>query len=296
VALVTCSPFPQVRPDDAAAIAPLSERGIDVVGAVWDDPREDWSAYDLVVVRSTWDYVSRRDEFIAWAESVPRLVNPAAVLRWGTDKAYLRDLARAGVPVVATTWLAPGCAVALPTSGDFVVKPAVGAGGRDTEGYRAGKPIQRRRAHAHVRRLLDAGRTVMVQPYLTSVETAGETALVFLAGEFSHSVRKGPLLTTGGGHRRRSRLAHGWRRGRSRQSIAPITPSSAERAVAEQVLAAVPGGAALSYARVDLVKGADGRPVLLELETAEPVLFLRTDDGAPNRFARAVERALAASG
>jgi glutathione synthase/RimK-type ligase-like ATP-grasp enzyme len=283
VALATCSALPHLDEDERAAVAPLAARGIAAEPVVWDDPAVDWAAYDLVVVRTTWDYSARRDEFVAWAESVPRLANPADVIRWNTDKTYLRDLAAAGVPVVPTTWLDPDSTVTLPASGEYVVKPAVSAGSRNTGRYDLADPAQRALAAGLATRLLAEGRTVMVQPYLKAVDTAGETALLFLGGRYSHAVRKGAMLT--GPATDVGLYLH--------EEIAPRTATDSELHVAQRALSAVPGGAGrLLYARVDVIPDADGHPVLLELELAEPSLFLSHDDDAPTRFADATSALL----
>lgn len=278
VALVTCAEAADAGWDDDAPllVAALATRGLHGVGAVWDDPAIDWAGFDLTVVRSTWDYVPRREEFLAWADSVPRLRNGADILRWNTDKRYLSDLAEAGVPVVRTQFIEPGAAFGLPSEGDYVVKPAVSAGGRDTARYGGGDLPA---AQAQVASLLAAGRTVMVQPYLDRVKEEGETSVVYLGGAFSHAARKGELLTgPGAAVDRLDDL----------EVISPRTPRPEELSVAEQVLAAVP--ADLLYARVDLLPDEDGSPVLLELELTEPSLFLNRSPGAADRFAEAIAR------
>ncbi|MGC4891666.1 ATP-grasp domain-containing protein [Micromonospora sp. DT227] len=284
VAFVTCAALPDLDPDDRLALGPLAARGVAVDGAVWDDPAVDWSRYDLVLLRSPWDYALRRDEFVAWARGVPTLLNPADVVAWNTDKRYLAELSAAGVPTVPTTWLAPGESWPAPADGEFVLKPAVSAGSQDTGRYDLADPEHRELASAHVRRLGAAGRVTMVQPYLDAVDTAGETALLFLAGRdglaFSHAIRKGPMLT--GPDRGEAALY-------KEERIDARTATPAQRAVAEQVLAAVPGGAdRLLYARVDLIPGPDGAPVLVELELTEPSLFVGYAEGAPDRLADAV--------
>ncbi|MGX6448759.1 hypothetical protein ACVU7I_11935, partial [Patulibacter sp. S7RM1-6] len=113
---------------------PLAER-LDATWAVWDDPTVDWAAFDLVVVRSTWDYHARREAFLAWAAGVPSLANPADVLAWNTDKRYLADLVAAALPTVPTLLVPPGEALpadAPALAGEVVVKPSVSAGARDT--------------------------------------------------------------------------------------------------------------------------------------------------------------------
>jgi hypothetical protein len=287
VALVTCAALPRLEDDDRLVIDPLAGHGIDAEPVVWDDAGVDWTGYDLAVLRSPWDYAGRRDEFVAWAARLPRLANPAEVVAWNTEKTYLRRLAADGVPVVPTEWVYPGAAWQPPASGEFVVKPAVGSGSRDTGRYDGADPEHRDLAAGHVRRLQDAGRLVMVQPYLRAVDTAGETGLLFLGGTFSHAIRKGPMLTgpvpVGSAGRPPGLYLP--------ERITTREPSVAERAAAEKVLAAVPGGAdRLLYARVDLIPGPNGDPLLVELELTEPSLYLGWCDGAAERFAAAVAR------
>jgi glutathione synthase/RimK-type ligase-like ATP-grasp enzyme len=264
-------------------LAALARSGVRARPAVWDDPSEDWGAFSLVVVRSTWDYITRRPEFVAWARSVPRLANPAPVVGWNTDKRYLADLGGAGLPVADTTWVALGEPAVLP-DGPFVVKPTVSSGSQDSARYR-GDGSDADQALAHVARLHAAGRTAMVQPYLGAVDTAGESALVYLGGRLSHTVRKGPMLAVG---RIPGDVEH--------QAVGPRPATAAEEAVAERALGAVPGvagPAGLLYARVDLVPGDDGRPVVLELELTEPSLFLDTDPAAAGRLAAAIAERVA---
>jgi len=248
------------------------------VPAVWDDAAVDWDAFDLVVIRSTWDYTGRRDEFIAWAERLgERLVNPPEVVRWNTDKRYLAELEAAGLPIVPTRFVAPGEEPGeLPAH--CVVKPAISAGSQDTARHE-----DRAEAEAHVRRLTEAGRVAMVQPYLDEVDEAGETALLYCEGEFSHAIRKGPLLL-GGAATVEGLFAP--------ENITVRQPRAVEREVADAVVAETARrfGGPLLYARVDLI-GSD--PVVLELELTEPSLFFIHDEGAPARFAEAIRRRVA---
>jgi len=278
VALATCSTRPQLDGDSARLLPALAGVGVSAEPAVWDDPAVDWAAYDLVVVRSTWDYTLRREEFLAWAAGVPRLLNPAPVLAWNTDKRYLRDLEGAGVPVVPTTYVAPG-ETYVPPPGEVVVKPTVSAGARDTERY-----ADARDGAALVARLHAQDRTAMVQPYVEGVDADGETAVLVFDGELSHGARKAPLLAGGPDVDPHD--------DEDRAIMSAREPSPQQVAVARAALAAVPQEGPLLYARVDLVPGPDGQPVVIELELTEPSLFLRLSPGAAARFARAVARRL----
>jgi glutathione synthase/RimK-type ligase-like ATP-grasp enzyme len=284
VALVTCAEFPELEDDDRLVIDPLRAAGVAAEPAVWDAPA-DWAAYDLVVLRSTWDYPPRRDQFLAWAHGVPALANPADVVEWNTDKRYLGDLAAAGVPTVPTTFVEPGRAEGWVRHGmQVVLKPAVGAGSVDAGRYRLSDAQERELFDTHLSRLLASGRAAMLQPYLRNIETDGETALLFLAGPdglaYSHAAGKSPLLEGPA-----QDIAGLYKEER----IGPREATAAQRDVADRVLATVPGGPdRLLYARVDLVPDDDGNPVLLELELTEPSLFLGYAAGAPERFAAAI--------
>jgi hypothetical protein len=271
---------PDLDPDDRLLLEPLRARGVAVDALAWDDRTADWSRYDLVVLRSTWDYVSRRDEFLAWARSVPRLANPAAIVEWNTDKEYLAELALAGVPVVPTRYLYPSSPPWTPPGeGEYVLKPSVGVGSLSAGRYDLADPEQRATALRHAARFRATGRVAMVQPYLSAVDRHGETGLIFIDGRFSHAIRKGPMLSGPAAQ------AAGLYRP---EEISAREPGPAELAVAEQALGALPVGTDLLYARVDLLPGQDGSPILVELELTEPSLFLGYATGAADRLADAI--------
>jgi glutathione synthase/RimK-type ligase-like ATP-grasp enzyme len=281
IALVSSERGLRVDPDLPIAWSALRGAGLEVDLVRWDDAAVDWAGYGLAVVRSCWDYAWRLEEFLGWAGSVPRLRNPAAVLRWNVDKTYLRELQRAGLPVVPTVW-DPADAAALPDAREWVVKPSISAGSRDTARWSSADD-----ALAHAASLTAAGRTAMLQPYLASVDDLGETAMLFIGGAFSHAVRKGPLLQRGEGVRSDRN---------SRGDLTPAVPTPAQRDLAQAVFEVVPGLVGVDalplYARIDLVQDADGRPVVLELELTEPSLFLPQADGAAATLVRAVEAEL----
>jgi len=267
IAIVTARAAVGADDDEPLLLSALAAAGADVDVVAWDDPDARWDAYDLAVVRSAWDYTSRLAEFLAWARATgarTRLRNGADVLAWNTDKTYLRELAAAGVPVVPTTFLAPGDDVVMPPDTELVVKPSVSAGSRNTARHAADAHAA---ARQHAEDLLAAGHTVLVQPYQPSVDVRGETAMLFVGGRFSHAASKAALLAPGRAPSADKLFAT--------EMTSVAGPLAAEREVAEAVLDAAPFARdELLYARVDLVEGTDGTPLLLELELAEPSMFL----------------------
>ncbi|PPS72874.1 MULTISPECIES: ATP-grasp domain-containing protein [Streptomyces] len=286
IAVVTYDPRAEQHKDRdlPVLVDALREAGADAVAVAWDDPGVDWAGFDLALLRSTWDYSWRAGEFTAWAErcaKTTRLANPVGVVRWNADKRYLGQLAEAGVPAVPTRYFAPGDPVALPADGEYVVKPASGAGARYAARYPAG---EREAAVRQIERMHAEGFTVMVQPYLSGIDTHGERALQFFGGRLLHASVKGAVLAPGTPYDA-DKVAH--------PDLRPWEPTADELAVAERALAAVPGDAELLYARVDLVTGPDGEPCVMELELIEPNLFLGLH---PDSLPRVVRAVLAAAG
>jgi hypothetical protein len=286
VALVTARAARGLDEDMPPLEAALAALGAHAEIADWDDPGVEWQRFDCALLRSAWDYAERRAEFLAWAARVARLtrlVNPEGVVRWNTDKHYLRELVRAGAPVVASRFVEPGedPAGALDEflggepSAELVVKPAVGAGSRDARRHARGA---RTPASAHIGALLAAGRSVLLQPYLERIDRDGETALMYFEGRFSHSVRKGPLLPAGTASTAALFAP---------EEITARPPAADELESADRVLQALPFPAPL-YARIDLIRDGEGRPVLLELELTEPSLFFAHAPGSAARFAQAL--------
>ena len=285
VALVSCRAARGLDDDMPPLLAAFAAAGATAEIADWDDPQVEWQRFDLALLRSAWDYTERLPEFLAWVArtaACTQLLNPVPVVRWNSDKHYLRELTRAGLPVVATDFAEPGADadavlqefLARHGCDDLVVKPAVGAGSRDTRRHAR---TARAEILAHMGALLGGRRSVMLQPYLSGVDAHGETALVFIAGRFSHSIRKGPLLSPG---------AAATAALFAPEDINARTPGPDELAAGERILAQLPFGELL-YARIDLIRGAEGAPCLLELELCEPSLFFPYAAGSAARYAHA---------
>ena len=293
IALVTCTDLPGWEKDDRPLHAELEARGITFDQPAWDAD-VDWSVYDAALIRTTWDYMPRRDAFVAWANTAgaqARLFNPAAVIQWNTHKGYLRELADLGVPIAPTVWAEPGQRLDVAkevqargwTRG--FIKPVVGACAVGTLRFDA-DASGLEAAQAHVDALLEAGEGVMLQPYLSRVETDGELSAICFDGVVSHAVQKIPVP---GDYRVQD--DHG-------ATDHPVSLSVEQAACFTQVLEAahkvVPGlgGDPLLYARIDLMWDDDGALCVTELELVEPSLFFRHGPDGPRLLVDALVRRL----
>lgn len=268
IVLAGCPAFPQGDGDDAELVAALRKHGLHARWLSWDDPGT--LDVDLVILRATWDYIDRLDEFLGWTTSVRNLINAPNVVAWNTDKRYLDDLAAAGVPTIPSRFFAPGERARVP-GGEVVVKPAVGAGSIGAQRF-----IDPGEARRHIAELQSEGRTVLVQPYDKRVED-GETALVFLGGRQSHAFTKGPILPPPGGRPEFDESGT-----YAEESLTPAEPDFELWDVGHAALAAAAARldidvAELLYARVDIL-GGPSDPQLLELELVEPSLGWRQLD------------------
>lgn len=286
IVLAACPALPESDGDDDGLLEALRHRGLHARWLSWDDPAT--LEADLVILRATWDYIDRLDEFRAWTRRVRRLLNAPEVVAWNTDKRYLLDLARRGVPTVPTEIFAPGEPVAVPP-GEVVVKPAVGAG---SVGARRFTDADAARAHAAA--LHSRGGAVLVQPYDARIE-AGETALVFIAGRQSHAFIKGPMLPAEGGPVFDQSGTY------AEETLSAAEPDFEMWDVGYRALAAAADRLGMAvpdflYARVDLIGGPED-PRVLEVELVEPSLGFRQLDAGTRAarerdFAVAVEDAL----
>src|SRR5262245_15346280 len=277
LALATCTTVPDWEVDDRSFHAALAARRIDAPQVSWDDRNVDWSAFDAVLIRTTWDYQEKRSAFVAWAEqlTVP-LYNPADIVRWNTHKFYLRDLEARGVPIVPTEWLLrgthPDIASLCRARGwrRAFLKPCIGATARETIRFEAGDPA----AQAHAARLL-AHEDLMLQPYLARVETEGELSAVFIDGQLTHGVRKVPVP---GDYRVQDDFG-------AKDYLIDFPDVGLARRTIEAA------GSGLLYGRADFLIADDGLQ-LTELELVEPSLFFRHCRNAADLLADALVRLL----
>lgn len=291
VILVVSNDTPEAETANQDLCAALRQRDVEPLIRSWDDPHVDWEEGRFAILRSVPNYSTHREEFLQWADSVPKLLNSPAIVRWNTDKHYLQDLEKEGLPVIPTTWLEPEAGLSkhqihtrFPAHGDFVVKPAISSGGRGVGRYTSTDAYQRMNAIEHSTHLLQEGSAVMVQRYLEEVESHGEISMVYFNGIISHTVKKTTML-----HRPGEASA-------SEQVVTARPPAQEEWSWGEQIRTAVHAylsktqgfDSQILYNRVDLVSDGKGSFYVMEVSMVEGDLYLDSTPQAVRNFADAI--------
>lgn len=262
------------------AIKAAEQLEIDLVFANWNDKSIAWESFDAAVIRSAWDYVPVRDEFLQFAKNVEtktKLFNSYDVMRWNTDKKYLSNLENKGVPIIPTKFASnideamPAVSWAFGIAEAIAIKPTVGAGAR-----LAGKATTEAEAIEFVKRILEAKRTAIIQPYISSVDDEGEKAIIVINGEISHVAKKVPALTKGG---------HG-------DAAGQLEITSEIKDIVKNISNAVNEWDDLLFARVDVVRMGE-KLVLMELELTEPWLFMQFRPEAGVNLFKALKQRIA---
>ncbi|MCU1278350.1 MAG: hypothetical protein JWM53_1896 [bacterium] len=278
-ALVTCHAFPTLYADEQELPARFAAAGVDARPVSWSDPAVDWTSFDRVLLRSTWDYFQRIDEFRAWLDRLDRdrvpLCNPSSLVRWNFDKRYLAELGSRGARLLPTRFIDAGERLDLDALvrergwSDVILKPAVSGGAYRTHRFAAA-------GASTLQAELDAILAVsgaLVQPFAPEIAAEGEWSLLFFGGAFSHAVVKTP---TAGDFRVQTQFGGVYR---------AVTPPPSMLAAATAILAALPAPAV--YARIDGIRRGDDF-LLMEVEAIEPYLFLPHSPGAVDRYIAAV--------
>lgn len=274
VAVASCKRLPEPDHDEALLVAALGAAGAEARVLAWDDEEAPFAEQDLVVLRSTWNYYERVDDFVAWVTktgTTTRVLNPPRIVAWNAKKTYLAELEQRGVGVVPTEFVMRGAprdvATLLAERGwdEVVIKPVVSAGSFRTERFARSSTAA---AQAFLDGLL-AERDAMVQRWMPSVETYGERSLVWIDGAVTHAIRKTPRFAGG-----------------VEQVSGEVAVAGDERAFAERAIA--PFASELLYARIDMVRDTEGTLRIMELELIEPSLFFQQSPRALERFVTAL--------
>ena len=254
----------------------------------WDDVAIDWTQFSIAVLRSTWDYYAHLDEFVAWVDQVSAqttLCNPAEIVRWNVDKRYLQEMSAHGIPVMATTFVAQLIDITQELiAQDIIIKPVVSAGSNNTARHRNDAFA----ARAQLDHILSNAGVAMVQPYSPTIDSVGETGLVYLGGKFSHAFGKDAVFGEA------EQVHNGVH---VQEVITARTANPNEHLLGDSVMKFLINkfGVTPLYARIDMVTNIDGVPEIMEVELTEPSLYLHLDAGSPERAATALANAASAT-
>ncbi len=272
------------HPSEATTQQPLLDLGIKSSAENWDDKSVDWTSYDAVVIRSCWDYHTRPDDFFSWIDHLQvnsiTIWNPPSILKWNSNKVYLRELAEQGVTIAPTVWVTQGENVDLDSLlaeqgwDEVVAKPMVSATAYNTWRF---TQAEAKSQQAEFERVIQHG-DMMIQQFVPEVVDKGEWSLMFFGKQYSHSILKQAKAGD-------FRVQDEWG-----GTIHPQEPSSTLIEQAEAILSQIESP--LLYARVDGVARDTDEFVLMELELIEPHLYLDVDTVAPQRFAEAIAKVL----
>jgi hypothetical protein len=275
IAFVTQVSHPEMEDDDRPLAAALARRGAVVLSVPWDDAVFDWSAVDLALFRSPWDYYRRYDEFMSWlarTQTKTRFLNPPEIVRWNVSKRYMSELSAMGVHAVPTAFIAQHEHARLDELcaargwNTVVLKPAISADSWETIRVEPGR-YEVGQAYLERHR---TDRDIMVQPFVKDVDEGGEQCLIFFGGRYSHTVVKNSAFKGG---------RHVGPEGRL------VEPRKDAIEMAADVLARA-GVAEIPMARVDIARDDADAPILLELELFEPTLFFKEKPGCEEGLAR----------
>ena len=285
LAIITCERLPQGVKEDQPLFDAFEQHAIEFKIHAWD-AAVDWSQYDACLLRSVWDYHHRTAEFNQWLSSIAlqtQVLNSPEVVLWNQNKKYLSELAAFGITIAPTSWLSHDKPYDLSSllnqqpAATCFLKPVIGADSSETlrfENNSAGL----KQAQKHLDQLLPY-QEMMLQPYVRSVETFGETSAIYFAGKLSHAVRKIPLK---GDYRVQdtfgaSDIAY---------TLNPVETSLSEACM--QFLTNKFG--AILYARFDYLHGENGSIYLNEAELIEPSLFLHHNDIGASQLVQALQK------
>jgi glutathione synthase/RimK-type ligase-like ATP-grasp enzyme len=283
VGLATAAHLPSGSEDDQVLIEAMRNAGLEPVSAIWDQPQQ-WGDFDVVVLRSIWDYHLKYPRFLAWLDELDSsgvpVHNSTSLVRWNADKKYMLELEERGVRITPSRLAGNGDAVTLADIADetrwksLVIKPTVASTGYETWLSETPVSATSEQQFAEQKRRMD----VLVQEYAAGVQQ-GEVSMVFLNGGYSHSV-----LKRAAGSEFRVHIEHGG-------TVESVFPEAEQIAWAESVVAAAPEP--WTYARVDMVTDAGG-PLLMELEMLDPELFFKYEPAAATQIITALTAATSA--
>jgi glutathione synthase/RimK-type ligase-like ATP-grasp enzyme len=279
LALITFGGLPQGTDSERLILPHLAAGGIETEIIDWRSTGCDFSKFDLIVLRSCWDYHLRAAEFIEWlrrVEQVTPILNPIETVLWNHNKSYLREVEAMGIEIAPTAFvngsgpISPAAWQDIRNWGQSVVKPAVSASAHKTWLFDSVAVPDEDELKSKME-----GEAFLIQQFIPEIGAQGEISFIYIDGAYSHAVLKRPAAGDF-----RVQKEHGG-------SAELFHPDSALLAQAHEIAGKVAQVRESLYCRIDAV-AKDRKLVLMELELIEPELFLGLAGGAAERFAKAI--------
>lgn len=278
IALLTCEKLPELTPQDQLLIPELAKHNITATAVIWDDANINWSDFDYLVFRNTWDYFEKETEFNLWLDQIEKsgikTLNPIAIIKQNKHKFYLREMEKQGIKILPTLFIDKttdlNLKALIPSHWKkAVIKPAFSAGSYLTEVFETAESEKINTQYKSIA----SEKELLLQQFMPEIQTVGETSFVFFNKKFSHAVNKKPVpgdfriqVQFGGTYR----LRH---------------PDAELIAKAQKIVDTFTGK--LLYARVDGIV-IDNELHLMEVECIEPDLYFNLSEGSLERFVNAI--------
>ena|SRR3989338_8148788 len=276
IAFVTYAKSPGLTPSDKLLVKPLEMFGHQLFPAPWDNPKIDWREFDVLILRSCWNYHLYVDGFLFWLNNVKqlglKLWNPYQIVRWNIDKKYLFDLEKKGIEIIPTKLIKKNSSLSLKEIFSqtnwqvIVVKPIVGASAFNIIRIKKSETEDGQKAL----KLLLQQNDCLIQPLMKEI-FEGEISMIFLGKKFSHAIIKLPREDEF-----RVQIELG-----GTEELTNLSPELIKQG--QKIINAVEGN--LLYSRVDGIV-RDRKFLLMELELVEPHLFFDLHPPSALQFAQ----------
>ncbi|MFV8369212.1 ATP-grasp domain-containing protein [Flavobacterium sp. LB2R40] len=278
IALLTCEKLPDLNPEDQKIIPALAKHNIKAKAVIWSDTTINWTDFDYLIFRNTWDYFEKETEFNIWLRQIEMLgvktLNPIKIIKQNIHKFYLREMEKQGITILPTVFIDKtntlNLAEHLPSHWDkAVIKPAFSAGSYLTEVFEASNIQEINKKYAAIA----SDKDLLLQEFMPEIQTLGETSFIFFNKKFSHAVNKKPV----DGDFRVQSLFGG--------IYNLVHPSTELIEKAQKVVGTFKED--LLYARVDGIL-IENKLYLMEIECIEPDLYFNLSEGSLERFVTAI--------
>lgn len=272
IAIATCTELPNLTENDQLLVPIFKEKGYSVNLEIWDNPETNWQSYDVVIIRSTWDYFLKAKEFNLWVSqfigSKTKLINSPEIVLENSHKFYLKELQDKGISIIPTLFSSEKISIEdLKNWKKVVIKPAVSAGSHETEVFETAS-LTAEQMNNKV-----AKDDWLIQPFLSEIQEIGEISMLFFGGNFSHAIKKIPKS---GDFRVQKQFGSKYLR---------FIPDEVLISTGKNIVEIA--GKDSAYARVDGILTKNGF-LLMEIEMIEPDLYFEYDQDAPLRYVKSV--------